>query len=115
MSTFVIPHKLERVWKPSSPEDWAVVSTTEDTLRQKIEVALNTDKQLRCSFEGFYHDSSRKPTYKYWKECNPDIAFGINRVCKELSSKGWKPFVTLSERYYSRSQNSWLGGTMVPW
>ena len=113
MSTFVIPHKLERVWKPSSPEDWAVVSATEDTLRQKIEAAFSTDKQLECSFWGFHKNPDREPSREYWKECNPALAFAIDKVREELVSKGWNPSMTLGRRFYSLDEDPRSGGIVM--
>ena len=101
------------MWKPSSAEDWAIINKTETMLYQTIEIALSTNKQLRCSFQGFYRSPDREPSHGYWKECNPAVSFAIDKVCKELSSKGWNPYLVLSHHYYSLNIYCWLGGNVM--
>lgn len=101
MATFVIPLNENKIqngskrWEPSTDEDYAVIQATLTKLMEAIQEAFVTTKSLDFGMKGEYPDRRYHRTMKYWRECNPAVAYAFDQVCDDLKSRGWSPYITM--------------------
>lgn len=91
------------------------IQETQETYRLLMtslkDMLSSGEKQLSVYIHGDYDSCWKKPNVEYWLLCNPGSATAIKVFMKELRSKGWTPFSTISEYAYDSDDGMYSRGS----